>query len=69
VNVLEPVPLEVFEDMVTLLAAKVKSGVAASARGAENTEANAARTSKTTTRRYLCMAETSLRMECNVPTS
>ena len=64
VNELEPVPLALLEDMVTLVAVRVKYGVAASAGEPETTKLNVKRIPRTRNRRYICIAETFLRVVC-----
>jgi hypothetical protein len=67
VKELEPDPLELLLDIVTLVAAMVNPGVAASAGELETTKLNARRNPRTTIRRYPCMAETFLRVVCTLP--
>jgi hypothetical protein len=67
VKELEPDPLEVLEDMVTLAAVMVKSGVAASADKPNTTVLNVKRNPRTTSRRYLCMTETFPRVARTLP--
>ena len=64
---LVPTPVEPLEDMVTLVAVMVKPGVAASTGEPETTKLNPKSIPKTTSRRYLCMAETFPRVACTLP--
>jgi hypothetical protein len=53
--------------MVTLVAAMTKSGLAGCAGEAETTKLAVRRNPKRTSKRYLCMAETFLRVACTLP--
>jgi hypothetical protein len=56
VNELEPTPVVVLEDMVTLVAVMVKSGVEGGADEPNTTVLHVKRNPRTASRQYLCMA-------------
>ena len=64
---LVPTPVEPLEDMVTLVAVMVKSGVAGCAGEPETRVLNAKTNPRATSRRFLCMAETFPRVACTLP--
>ena len=68
VNVLEPVPVAMAEDMVTLVAVMVKAGggVAADSGTLESVTATTERTPRIARKRTLCIAHTFLRVDCTV---
>ena len=62
-----PIPSESLEDMVALVAAIMKSGLAGCAGEPGTAKQTARRRLKTARRRELCMAETFLRVACTLP--